>query len=173
MPFMSYPYIEKYCKVLHFDVVTRWEDGKQHPIPQDFADMTGWPELSQIVHRTYFSLPVEERNATIILTGNYGEAGSIKYYGKKDDIPEPISFNDSFLLWAPDSLQNIRNMILVDWDTSTVRKLFKEVTLAGKVNNRYFRENTLPVYLCKDPLPGLYEKYKEDAYRKKSDIHWP
>jgi 4-amino-4-deoxy-L-arabinose transferase-like glycosyltransferase len=35
----------------------RWEDHKQHPLPQDFADMLGWREMAEKTAKVYHSLP--------------------------------------------------------------------------------------------------------------------
>src|SRR5690606_2876517 len=47
----------------------RWEDGKRHPLPQDYADMLGWKELARKVDRAYAGLP--ERRKTLVLCNNY------------------------------------------------------------------------------------------------------
>ena len=47
----------------------RWEDGKEHVLPQDFADMLGWKELALKVDSIYLSLP--NKNNTLILCDNY------------------------------------------------------------------------------------------------------
>src|SRR6478609_3223486 len=46
-----------------------WEDGKDHPMPQDFADMLGWKELANKVDAIYSTLPNPEK--TLILCDNY------------------------------------------------------------------------------------------------------
>jgi 4-amino-4-deoxy-L-arabinose transferase-like glycosyltransferase len=39
----------------------RWEDGKDHPLPQDFADMLGWRELAAKVDGAYARSPHPEQ----------------------------------------------------------------------------------------------------------------
>jgi len=171
MPFLGNEKIAKYSSDRSFDVALRWEDGKTHAIPQDFADMTGWEELYSVVSGAYNTLGSGEKANMVIFTGNYGQAGSIKYYGKRDGIPEPISFIDSFLLWAPDSIRHLEVMIYVDQDTSTVRRLFHQVMLYGSVTDPYFREDGLPVYICKYPYPEFYPEYKSIVARRKNKFH--
>ncbi len=55
-----------------------WEDGKEHKLPQDFADMLGWKELAGKVD-SLFSKISNPKN-TLILCDNYGQAGTINYY---------------------------------------------------------------------------------------------
>src|SRR5262245_45388916 len=82
----------------------RWEDGRIHALPQDDDDMIGWEELANVVIKTYQSLSDTEKARCAIYAENYGQAGAIKYYGKKHGLPEPASFNETFLFWAPDSV---------------------------------------------------------------------
>ncbi len=39
----------------------RWEDGKNHQLPQDFADMLGWKELAGIVDKTSEKIEDKDR----------------------------------------------------------------------------------------------------------------
>ena len=39
----------------------RWEDGINHDIPQDLADMTGWTQIAKKVVDEYLSLDLHER----------------------------------------------------------------------------------------------------------------
>jgi hypothetical protein len=51
----------------------RWEDGKEHPLPQDFADMLGFRELAYKVDSVYNTLP--DKKSILILCDNYGKQG--------------------------------------------------------------------------------------------------
>jgi hypothetical protein len=73
----------------------RWEDGKDHPLPQDFADMLGWKELAYKVDSIYSLLP--EPNKTLVLCDNYGQAGAINYYTKKG--VKASSFGADYVNW--------------------------------------------------------------------------
>jgi hypothetical protein len=139
----------------------RWETGQIHELPQDYADMTGWRELADLVIAAYGSLPEAERKSCMIYTGNYGEAASIRYYRRSLGLPEPVCYNDQFLLWTPDSL-NCQSLIHVDFDTSDVRLFFRSVKLIGTVTNRYAREFGLPVLLCEGPSEDLQKHYREE-----------
>jgi len=112
--------------------------------------MTGWKELSDIVISYYNKLPKQEKEEILLFAGNYGQAGAINFYGKKYDLPEPICFNDNFLFWAPDSIEN-SPLIYINHEPGDIDWLFSQYEEIGKVNNRYFRENGLKVYYCKEP----------------------
>jgi hypothetical protein len=152
------------------EFTNKWEDGKVHNLPQDYADMTGWKELSNIVIKHYNSLPKSVRDSCMIFAGNYGQAGAINFYGKEYGLPVPISFNDNFVFWAPDSIGNVP-LIYVDHEIGDVELLYNSYRLVGQVNNIYFRENGLKVYYCtqpKDTLRAYYAsrvKQLKDRYR--------
>ncbi|MBK8965912.1 MAG: hypothetical protein IPM36_04385 [Lewinellaceae bacterium] len=93
----------EYCQwareALHFDVVTRWEGGRHHNMPQDFADMLGWPEIGQAAVRAYRQVPTG--TPVLIYGENYGQAGAVDYFGRQADLPPAVSFADSYRLWMP------------------------------------------------------------------------
>jgi hypothetical protein len=127
----------------------RWEDGKDHELPQDFADMTGWSDLAKKVDSVYSQLPDKENS--IVLCDNYGEAGAINYYSKFNNI-NAVSMNADYINWI--SLEKpIKNVILVqeasddDPDRNRERPLFNKVSLAAVNDNPYSREAGTKVYL--------------------------
>ncbi len=152
-----------YCEASkHFggEGALRWEDGRIYRLPQDYADMTGWKELGDIVIKTYNSLSDSEKADCVIYAENYGEAGAIKYYGKNYGLPEPVCFSESFLFWAPDSAK-MNTLIYVNDDTGDVSYYFTTVELVGRITDPYARESGLPVWLCRTPRNGFEEFYAE------------
>ena len=99
------------------DIKHKWEDQKEHPLSQDFADMLGWKELTQKTEHSFnISLPDTTRSNTYIYCDNYGEAGALKFYGENDLFKSRvISANGSFLLWIPDRLY-FKHIIFVGED---------------------------------------------------------
>ncbi|WP_420147277.1 glycosyltransferase family 39 protein [Spirosoma sp.] len=71
----------------------RWEDGKDHALPQDYADMLGWKELAAKVDKVYATLP----GNTLVLCDNYGQTGAINFYTKQGI--QAVSFNADYLNW--------------------------------------------------------------------------
>ena len=65
----------------------RWEDGKNHNLPQDFADMVGWREMAEKSLAAYNMIPADERENTLVICFNYGEAGALNYFNRKK-MPE-------------------------------------------------------------------------------------
>jgi hypothetical protein len=134
----------------------RNEQNNYYPIPQDYMDMSGWNELAKLVSVAYNKLDTNQKNDCIIYANNYGQAGAIDFYGKKYHLPSPVSVNDSYIFWAPDSL-NASNFIVTDDQLGDIPLLFNKYLEIGEIKDSYFRENGLKVYLCQDPKPLLNE----------------
>jgi len=155
----------------------RWEDGEHHDLPQDMADMTGWQELGEEVSEIFRSLGSENQNDCDIFCYNYGQAGAVMFYGKKHQVPQPISFNDSFVFWAPDSLTKeymiwVHSGLERDFvPDSSLPAMFEHVDLKYVMDNKYFREDGTRIYLCQSPNDDYKAYYKtrikalKDRYR--------
>jgi hypothetical protein len=88
----------------------RWEDGKNHQLPQDFADMQGWKELADIVDATFET--IDDKEITIIHCDNYGQAGAINFYSKQK-YTQAVSMNADYINWYPLDEMEIKNVIMV------------------------------------------------------------
>ena len=93
--------------------VYRWEDGQEHALPQDYADMLGWRELADTTWAAYQSLPANVRARTLIHCANYGQASAINYYNRARALPAAHSLNGSFLFWYP-AVDSVRAILIVD-----------------------------------------------------------
>ncbi len=122
----------------------KWEDLKAHPLPQDFADMLGWKELTTKSENFFTSLPDTTKSETVIYCRNYGQAGSLKFYGKDEYFKNKvISDNGSFLLWIPDRLP-MKHLLFIgkrmpDKDDEVFRH-FEKVTIVDSVTNTFSRQ---------------------------------
>jgi hypothetical protein len=172
LPLLPFDKMAKYAqasKDFGLSGALRWEDGRIHSLPQDYADMIGWRELSDIVISAYQGLNPIEKAQCAIYAENYGEAGAILYHGKKSGIPECISLSDNFLFWAPDSV-NQEILIYVNDDTRDISYYFENIELLGRLTNKYARESGVPVYLCKIPRNNFEKFYSEKIEQLKSQF---
>jgi hypothetical protein len=144
----------------------RWEDGQYHDLPQDYADMIGWKELADIVGTTWQSLSPEQQAACTIFASNYGEAGSVNFYGSKYGLPPVVSYNDSYLLWAPDEIR--ADYLIKIGDDPNLPNLYNRVEVVGRITTPHARQEGTPVSLCSDPKIDIGEFYKKElADRRK------
>ena len=129
----------------------RFEDGSVQSLPQDYADMIGWEELTSIVAGTYKS--VADKSGCIIYCENYGQAGAITVIGKKYGLPEAVSFGESFRYWFPEAFNpDIKTLIYVnDEPGEDVRSLFGKIEKTGSIKDSDAREYGTSVFLCSEP----------------------
>lgn len=144
----------------------RWEDLQDHPLPQDFADMLSWEEMTQKVAKAYSSLDSAEKAHTLLFCDNYGEAGAVNYYGPKYHLPPAYSDNASFLYWMPPDFDNFDVLLLVTDDRHEMQhefiKEFKQAPFVDSVVNPYAREDGTLIILMKGPSAAF-----RDAFRVK------
>lgn len=146
----------------------RWEGGEIQSISQVFADMTGWSELTGYTVTAYYMLSQDERDiCTIYSERNYGYAGAINFYGKKHGLPEAVTFNESYTLWAPDTIPN-GPIIYLSREANDIPELFGEVTEVGRVHDPFFRESGVKVFLCRAPSTSVQELYQTLADDEKA-----
>jgi hypothetical protein len=142
----------------------KWEDLKNHPLPQDFADMLGWKEMAAKTAKAYSSLTEDEKNNTIIFADNYGQAGAISYYANKYHLPKPYSANASFLYWMPDSLR-IHNIILITDDENEMQhpflKDFTTVILSDSITDKYAREKGSLILILKGANDKMNDMFNQ------------
>jgi len=147
-------YFKKLDDKYGIDAGRRFEDGSIHSLPQDYADQLGWEELTRITSEAYRQVP--EKSKVLIYCENYGQAGAIAVIGKKYDLPEPLSFNESFSYWVPRKLSDIQHLIYInDKPGEDIQKIFGEIKLIGSITNIHAREYGTAVYLCSKPLINL------------------
>lgn len=144
----------------------KWEDQKYHPLPQDFADMIGWKEMSRKAAAVYRSLPAEQRKETMIYCRAYATAGALNHYGREFGLPTVYSDDSSFLLWMPEKY-NIKNLLLVghqipDKDDRVFQE-FDRYTIKDSVDLPLFRENGIRFILYEGAKPGLNKLIEESV----------
>jgi hypothetical protein len=166
LPFLrlAFPYMKAEKMVAESTIyrdagLLKWEDGKEHHMQQDFADMLGWRELAYKVDSTVNTL--KEKDKVLILTNNYGQAGAINFYTINN--LQAVSFNADYLNWFPvgKPIQHvIRVMELEDDDDdpgrTQERSLCDTLILAGEITDQYAREKGTKIWLMKNVKPEVW-----------------
>ena len=149
----------------------KWEDLKDHPLPQDFSDMLGWEEIAQKVANAYNQLSVQEKNDVFIFCNNYGMAGAVNYYAPKYHLPPAYSDNASFLYWLPIK-KDITHMILVTDDPREQQhdwaRGFQQIIKLDSVTNFYARERGDYIYLFKGADENFNRFFKEKIQKDRA-----
>jgi hypothetical protein len=148
----------------------RWEDGKDHELPQDYADMLGWKELAENVDSVCATLPNLDK--TLILCDNYGQAGAINFYTKNKKVIAS-SFNADYIDWF-NLDQEIVDVVLVkemddeDKERKVEIPLFDTVYLAGKRINKFAREEEISIYVLRGAKVEIMKRIIDERERKKN-----
>lgn len=148
----------------------RWEDGKDHELPQDYADMLGWKELALKVDSIYAAIPGKEK--TLVLCDNYGQAGAINYYTQQK--VKAVSFNADYIDWF-DLTKNYENLIRVkeqedeNIEFKETSPFFQHSALAASITNIYAREFGTNVFVFTGAKMDINKRIKEEIEAKKND----
>jgi hypothetical protein len=165
IPIMSAPrlvsYFSKISPKMGGEALVRWEDGKMHPLPQDYADMLGWDELGGIVLKTCDT--IKDKKRLMIYCENYGQAGAVDYCNRCHGLPEAISFSDSYRQWAPDTISKSQDIFIYVNDElgADVDSIFANIIVAGSIKNPYAREKGTTVFMCREPradFPAFWKR---------------
>ena len=145
----------------------RWEDGKDHSLPQDYADMLGWKELALKVDTIYSKLP--NKANTLIICDNYGQAGAINYYTQL----KAVSFNADYIDWF-DLTKNYQNLIRVkelsdpDTELKETSPFFVNSRVAGSITNKYSREFGTLIFAFVGSNIDINNRIKNEIDKKKN-----
>jgi hypothetical protein len=140
----------------------RWEDGRDHALPQDFADMLGWREMAAKTEQAYQLLPDSLRPHTLVLCDNYGQTGALNYYALHR-LPPAVSVNADYVYWFPD-LRHIQAIILVSNDALSAEdaRHFARVQQTGTVAEPLAREYGTRIYLLTGPDAAIMRQLKQE-----------
>ncbi|AZA90673.1 Predicted membrane protein [Chryseobacterium nakagawai] len=139
----------------------RWEDGKDHSLPQDFADMLGWKELAQKVDQQYARL--SKSGNTLVLCDNYGQAGAINFYSKQGI--KAVSFNADYVNWF-DLSKKYKNLIRIkdsaEDELEKTGAFFNHSVMADSVTNPYAREKGTMIFSFEDAKIDIRKRLKDE-----------
>lgn len=163
-------YILKNAKEYQKLGMLRWEDGKDHALPQDNADMLGWKELAHVVDSVYAKFPKTEH--TLVLCDNYGLAGAINYYAKNVNHTA-VSFNADYINWF-NLNSRYDNLIRVKDDDQenelkTTSPFFTSAYIAGSITNPLAREYGTTVFVFEKARVDIRGRIEQEIEKTKRD----
>jgi hypothetical protein len=125
-------------------------------LPEDFADMHGWPQLTATVARVYNSIPVKDRAHTAIFASNWGEAAAIDFYGRRYRLPPALSGANNYFLWGPGTFDGT-TVIEVNGRCSEPYLFAVRHVGVAHVHERWTMpsETGIPISICERPREPL------------------
>lgn len=120
-------------------------------VNEDVGETIGWPEFARTVAKVHRQLP--QRDAAVILTGNYGEAGAIDRYGPALGLPRAYSGHNAYGDWGPPPDRS-GPVITVGLRPSEAGAHLRDCRLTARIRNRAGIDNDeqgAPVLVCRGP----------------------
>ena len=147
----------------------RWEDGKDHSLPQDFADMLGWKELAFKVDSIYAKLPNKDK--TLILCDNYGQAGAINYYTHQNI--KAVSFSADYIDWFDlskkyENLLRIKELSGTETELKKTASFFETSTITDSITNKYAREFGTSIFVFIGAKIDIRKRIEAEIQEKKN-----
>lgn len=130
-----------------------------------FVEMVGWQDMTKQVADIYQSIPESEKPNTVILAGNYGEAGALDLYGDEYGLPRIISGGNSYWYRGYGDFEP-ETVIVVGFEGDYARHFFKSCQFSDTVENSYNVKNEetsyhTGLYVCRDPRRPWSEMWQE------------
>lgn len=168
-PNKSPEYIIKHSEIYQKFGLLRWEDGKDHLLPQDFADMLGWKELAFKVDSIYLSLP--DMQQSLVLCDNYGQAGAINYYTKRGI--KAVSFNADYINWF-DLSKTYTNLIRIKESGDAKQEIqvtspyFQSSLLADSIANPFAREYGTAIFVFRGAKIDISKRIQDEIEKMRN-----
>ncbi|MEO1082694.1 MAG: glycosyltransferase family 39 protein [Acidobacteriota bacterium] len=137
------------------------------PLPQFYADMFGWPEMAAAVAEVVDGLDPTERSKAAIFVGNYGEAGALRYFGRRHGLPPVLSGHNNHWLWGPKVMDEHgltgEVLVILGGRREDHERRFADVERAGETRCTYCMpyENGVPIFVARGPLGDLREAWPD------------
>jgi len=131
----------------------------------EFVEMIGWQDLTAQVAKIYRSIPESEKAGTVILAGNYGEAGAFDLYGDEYGLPRVITGSNS-LWYRGYGDPEPRTVIVVGFEEEDTKHFFESCVFIDNVKNSYGVKNEettrhTGLYICQKPKRPWSEMWTE------------
>ena len=148
----------RYARALGIAEATRTNYGTTLPLPQDYADMLGWPELVAATARVWNALPPERRARAVLVGDDYGEAGALDYYGPRHGLPPAVSADGSYWFFGPGRLPG-ETVVALGGTVEGIAPFFEHCELAATAGTPWMVEGQqrTQIVLCERPRRPLQE----------------
>jgi 4-amino-4-deoxy-L-arabinose transferase-like glycosyltransferase len=125
-------------------------------LPQHYADMFGWENMTALVAEAYARLTPEEQRHARVFGQNYGEAGAVDVLGRRLGLPRAMSSHNSYWLWGPGT-EPIDVLIIIGGDREDNAQFFEDIEIVGQTESPWSMpyERGLDVSIARKPKVDL------------------
>ncbi len=127
----------------------------------DAGETVGWPNFAAAIGQAYDELPPDRRQGTVVLAGNYGEAGAVERF--RPDLAPVYSGHNAYWDWGPPPADT-STVIAVGYDETDLRTWFGEVRRVATFDNAVGLDNDeqgTPIWLCREPRQSWTDLWPE------------
>lgn len=166
LPVLPKEQMARYASAIGIAEAVRTNRGTMLRLPQDYADMLGWPERAALVAHVYDSLPPEKRAQVVIVGENYGEAGALEFYGPRLGLPRVVSAAGSYWFFGPGERPGAV-LVTLGVSREDLLRFYRVVTPAARLTNEWTveEEQDLTVYVAEEPKTTLQAVWPQLAGR--------
>jgi hypothetical protein len=162
VPLLAPRPMAQYAEALGITEATETNYGGTLPLPQDYADMIGWPDLADTVSAVFHRLSPQERGVAAILGNNYGRTGAVALFGRGLGLPYPVSRHGDFYFWGARGASG-EVTILMGGTREQWEQYWGDVTDAARTSNSWGvdEEQSVPIFVARRPrldLRALFAK---------------
>jgi len=164
VPILSPDAFLAYAKTLPFKLPVMEHSHARAALPQWYADQFGWKEIADEAAVAWNLIPAEERSDCGIFAQDYGQAGAIDFFGRRQGLPPSLSGHQTWYLWGPRNYSG--NCLIVLGDRrERLEQRFEHVDYVGtSADNPWALETQIGVYICRGSkfgtLSALWPKIK-------------
>ena len=138
-----------YTKYLTFKLPVMEHSHARAALPQWYSDQFGWKEIADEAAVAWNRVPAAERRDCGIFAQDYGQAGAIDFFGRRQGLPPALSGHQTYFLWGPRGYSG-NCMIVLDDRREVLERLWEHVEYVGtSADNPYALEKQIDVFLCK------------------------
>jgi hypothetical protein len=139
-------------------------------LTRELHDEHGWPEQAAVVAAVYDGLEEEERDVALVLTGQYGQAGAIDFFGRRRGLPPAASGHLTYHHWG---IAPGRGGVAIAYGLprEELEALYADVREVAVIDHPLAMpsERGLPVYVCRGPIVDLAQRWPAmGRYRRRT-----
>ena len=149
VPLLSPDHFLAYAKTLPVKLPVNEHSHARVPLPQWYADQFGWKEIADQTAVAWNRIPPAERADCGIFAQDYGQAGAIDFFGRREGLPGAMSGDRTYWLWGPHNYSG-NCMIVLDDRKEVLERYWTQVEFLGRsAPNEWALEQQIPVFICK------------------------
>lgn len=149
VPALSPDAFVDYAQSLPFKLPVMEHSHARASLPQWYSDQFGWKEIADETVVAWNQIPADQRADCGIFAQDYGQAGTIDFFGPSAGLPAALSGDRTYFLWGPRGYSG-DCMIVLDDRRDVLEGYWQDVQLVGtSAPNEWALEAEIPVYICR------------------------